>query len=181
MTAFVDLYFLPGPHAYEGNFYNLKSWAAPRRRLELHVFKMVAKIRGFFGSYSKFYVGKFLLQIMKIKNISRQSLKIQISSSYGRTTDVTDEAGGLLVGHHVVRVEPTAVAQAPQLELDTGGKRVGQQYKLLSAPPAVGGVGEGAGAAGRPVPAVHRVPQVALFVHPALLQLVSWPALQRDN
>ena len=55
-------------------------FAAPRRRFELHVFKMVAKIRGFFGSYSKFYVGKFLLQFMKIKNISRQSLKIQISS-----------------------------------------------------------------------------------------------------
>ena len=46
----------------------------------MHVFKMVTKIRGFFGPYSKFYVGKFLLQFMKIKNISRQSLKIQMSS-----------------------------------------------------------------------------------------------------
>ena len=60
--------------------FEAESWPALRRRFELQAFRMVAKIRGFFDPCSIIYLGKFLLEFMKIKNINRHSLKIQISS-----------------------------------------------------------------------------------------------------
>ena len=70
--------------------------------------------------------------------------------------DVADQAGSLLVHHHVGRVEASPVTKSSQLELDVLGDDVG----------------DGAGTAGRPVPTVDALPDVAVLVHPALVRLV---------